>query len=87
MPYLLFFCVARVHTMKKRILGLRKNGMGILKIARTLGVGTSMVQRVVLAQQSTEEQFPAGRACPGERKCSEATILGALRPFETAAIA
>jgi transposase-like protein len=34
--------------MEKRILGLRK-GMGIMKIARTLGVGTSMVQRVVLA--------------------------------------
>jgi DNA invertase Pin-like site-specific DNA recombinase len=37
------------HQMEKRILGLRKEGMGILKIARTLGVGTSMVQRVVLA--------------------------------------
>jgi DNA invertase Pin-like site-specific DNA recombinase len=36
--------------MEKRILGLRKEGMGILKIARTLGIGTSMVQRVVLAQ-------------------------------------
>ena len=35
--------------MEKRILGLRKEGMGILKIARILGVGTSMVQRVVLA--------------------------------------
>jgi hypothetical protein len=35
--------------MEKRILSLRKDGMGIMKIARTLGIGTSMVQRVVLA--------------------------------------
>jgi DNA invertase Pin-like site-specific DNA recombinase len=33
--------------MEKRILSLRKDGMGILKIGRTLGVGTSMVQRVL----------------------------------------
>ena len=35
---------------EKRIRGLRANGMGILKIGRTLKVGTSVVQRV-LAQK------------------------------------
>jgi hypothetical protein len=33
--------------LEKRILSLRKGGMGVLKIGRTLGVGTSLVQRVV----------------------------------------
>jgi hypothetical protein len=28
---------------------LKADGMGILKIGRTLGVGTSVVQRVILA--------------------------------------
>ena len=34
--------------VEKRIRGLRAKGMGILKIGRTLGIGTSVVQRVVL---------------------------------------
>src|SRR5258705_11246154 len=34
--------------VEKRIRSLRAKGMGILKIGRTLGVGTSVVQRVVL---------------------------------------
>jgi DNA invertase Pin-like site-specific DNA recombinase len=34
--------------IEKRIRGLHAKGMGILKIGRTLGVGTSVVQRVVL---------------------------------------
>ena len=33
--------------LEKRILSLHKDGAGILKIGRTLGVGTSVVQRVV----------------------------------------
>jgi DNA invertase Pin-like site-specific DNA recombinase len=33
--------------VEKRIQKLRKKGMGILKIGRTLGIGTSVVQRVV----------------------------------------
>jgi len=33
--------------VEARIRGLRSKGMGILKIGRTLGVGTSVVQRVV----------------------------------------
>jgi transposase-like protein len=33
--------------VEKRIRGLRAKGMGVLKIGRTLGVGTSVVQRVV----------------------------------------
>jgi DNA invertase Pin-like site-specific DNA recombinase len=33
--------------VEKRILALRKKGMGILKIGRELGVGTAAVQRVV----------------------------------------
>jgi DNA invertase Pin-like site-specific DNA recombinase len=34
-------------SVEARIRGLRSKGMGILKIGRTLGVGTSVVQRVV----------------------------------------
>jgi DNA invertase Pin-like site-specific DNA recombinase len=33
--------------LEKRILGLRKGGDGILKIAKTLGIGTSVVQGIV----------------------------------------
>jgi DNA invertase Pin-like site-specific DNA recombinase len=35
--------------LEKRILRLRKQGMGIVKMGRTLGVGTSVVQRVLAA--------------------------------------
>jgi DNA invertase Pin-like site-specific DNA recombinase len=35
--------------VEDRILSLRKSGMGMLKIGRTVGVGTSVVQRVVAA--------------------------------------
>jgi DNA invertase Pin-like site-specific DNA recombinase len=34
-------------SVEARIRGLRSKGMGILKIGRTLGIGTSVVQRVV----------------------------------------
>ena len=34
-------------SIEKRIRELRAKGMGILKIGRTLGIGTSVVQRVV----------------------------------------
>jgi DNA invertase Pin-like site-specific DNA recombinase len=34
--------------IEERIRELRRTGMGILKIARTLGIGTSVVQRVVV---------------------------------------
>jgi hypothetical protein len=33
--------------IEERISELRSTGMGILKIARTLGIGTSVVQRVI----------------------------------------
>ena len=33
--------------LEKRILRLRKEGVGLVKIGRTLGVGTSVVQRVL----------------------------------------
>jgi DNA invertase Pin-like site-specific DNA recombinase len=36
-------------SVEKRIRKLRNQGMGMLKIGRTLGVGTSVVQRVVAA--------------------------------------
>jgi DNA invertase Pin-like site-specific DNA recombinase len=36
--------------LEKRILRLHKDGMGILKIGKTLGIGTSVVQRVVMEQ-------------------------------------
>jgi hypothetical protein len=38
---------ATSHEVEKRILSLRKGGKGILKIAKELGIGTSVVQRVV----------------------------------------
>jgi hypothetical protein len=38
--------------VEKRIHGLRSKRMGLLKIARTLGIGTSTVQRVI-AQVAT----------------------------------
>ena len=34
-------------SVEDRILSLRKGGMGMLKIGRTVGVGTSVVQRVL----------------------------------------
>ena len=34
----------------KRILRLYRGGTGILKIGKTLGVGTALVQRVVMKQ-------------------------------------
>jgi DNA invertase Pin-like site-specific DNA recombinase len=34
--------------IEKRIRSLRAKGMGVLKIGRTLGIGTSVVQRVVM---------------------------------------
>jgi DNA invertase Pin-like site-specific DNA recombinase len=36
--------------LEKRILSLYKNGTGILKIGKTLGIGTSVVQRTVMEQ-------------------------------------
>ena len=36
--------------MEKRILRLHKGGTGILKIGKTLGVGTGTVQRVLMEQ-------------------------------------
>ena len=38
--------------MEKQIQGLRNEGKGILKIGRELGVGTSVVQRVLVEQGS-----------------------------------
>ena len=35
--------------LERRILRLRKQDMGLVKIGRTLGVGTSVVQRVLAA--------------------------------------
>jgi hypothetical protein len=34
-------------SVEARILELRAEGMGVLRIGRTVGVGTSVVQRVV----------------------------------------
>jgi hypothetical protein len=42
--------------LEKRILRLHKGGTGILKIGKTLGVGTGTVQRVLMEQ-------PRPRAC------------------------
>ena len=37
----------RKAELEERILRLRKEGVGLVKIGRTLGVGTSVVQRVL----------------------------------------
>jgi DNA invertase Pin-like site-specific DNA recombinase len=37
-------------SVEARIRELRADGMGILKIGRTLGIGTSVVQRVVMSE-------------------------------------
>ena len=37
-------------SVEARIRELRAEGMGILKIGRTIGVGTSVVQRVLITQ-------------------------------------
>jgi hypothetical protein len=36
--------------LEKRILRLHKGGIGILKIGKTLGIGTGTVQRVLMEQ-------------------------------------
>ena len=36
--------------VEARVRALRAKGMGILKIGKTLGIGTSVVQRVVMEQ-------------------------------------
>ena len=51
--------------LEKRILKLRKGGMGVLKIGRTLGVGTSLVQRVLDPFQ-VEVEVGGAPATPAE---------------------
>lgn len=41
-------------SVEARIRGLRADGMGMLKIGRTLGVGTSVVQRVLAPARGQE---------------------------------
>ncbi|MGY3032718.1 DNA invertase Pin-like site-specific DNA recombinase [Bradyrhizobium sp. USDA 4354] len=50
-------------SIEKRILELRAEGMGILKIGRTLGIGTWVVQRVVLLAE--KNQNPRSRSRDG----------------------
>ena len=45
--------------LEKRILSLRKGGMGILKIGRTLKVGSGTVQKVLLDRPFREEEAEA----------------------------
>jgi len=42
-------CAPLSADIEARIAALRKGGMGMLRIARELGIGTSTVQRVVSA--------------------------------------
>ena len=48
--------------LEKRILRLYKGGTGILKIGKTLGVGTALVQRVVMEQSRPFEADVAASA-------------------------
>jgi hypothetical protein len=41
-------------SIEARIRELKADGMGLLKIGRTLGVGTSVVQRVISATRNAE---------------------------------
>ena len=45
--------------LEKRILSLHKGGMGVLKIGRTLGVGSGTVQKVLLDRPFREEEAAA----------------------------
>jgi DNA invertase Pin-like site-specific DNA recombinase len=45
--------------LEKRILSLHRGGMGILKIGRTLGVGSGTVQKVLLDRPFREEEAAA----------------------------
>jgi hypothetical protein len=45
--------------LEKRILRLHKGGVGILKIGRTLGVGSGTVQKVLLDRPFREEEAAA----------------------------
>ena len=48
--------------MGKQILSLRKEGKGILKIGRELGVGTSVVQRVLVDPGQPRQLRLAGQS-------------------------
>ena len=45
-------------SVEQRILELRSEGMGMLEIGRTLGVGTSVVQRVLSADAVLSGEKP-----------------------------
>ena len=45
--------------LEERILALHKGGMGILKIGRTLGVGSGTVQKVLIDRPFREEEAQA----------------------------
>jgi transposase-like protein len=49
--------------LKKRILRLHKGGAGILKIGKTLGIGTGTVQRVLMEQPRPFDVDVAEAAC------------------------
>ena len=65
--------------VEKRIRRLRAKGDGILKIGRTLGIGTSVVQRVVGEDARQACRALGGdRATAGSRRTSSAPYLSRL---------
>jgi hypothetical protein len=60
--------------LEKCILRLHKAGTGILKIGKTLGIGTGTVQRVVMDQRALSTSLSLKRRCetatPSGQGCS-----------------
>jgi hypothetical protein len=55
--------VGLCRKLEKRILRLHKDGMGVLKIGKTLGVGTAWFRGLsALSKQAPHEVPPAGEA-------------------------
>ena len=50
--------------MEKRILRLHKGGTGILKIGKTLGIGTGTVQRVLMEEPRPSTSTSLKRCLP-----------------------
>jgi hypothetical protein len=63
--------------VEDRIRKLRAEGMGVLKISRTLGIGTSVVQRVVSAERERKPTRHSGEGGKkGKRRVGSATATG-----------
>src|SRR4051812_40174428 len=65
-----------------RILELRANGDGILKIGKTLGIGTSVVQRVFSQnpwKRGLDQSQPDYARCLSNQRCAETCAVHCRR--------